>query len=317
MRCGIAWGMSDVWFTVCGGEWQGFLRQMVAPNITDCYSVIIVKFLFVYLPLRDLIVIYRFLSLYMFTQINKLIAEDSYSSYRFSVHFLLDCLRYSARCTKSGNFWTLRLGTLENNHNAPGLSISFQFCRKLTKHLFYHIANFYGGTQCVIWSVICILMKSTSCNSGCVPSPWTWSVLHITGVLSVFSQYTVRRSLRHLHCLGNVQYCSPRCFHPNDLPSLADGTFPHDNIKLTGHKKLTFGVAKVILVSTLLFKDYMVIFIHFCQTCYQVYTHHIHNFSGSHSMSNTMKNKFGKFLQELFSRGVVNDLVSDRGFQNG
>ena len=28
---------------------------MVAPHITDGYSVIIVKFLFVYLPLRDLI----------------------------------------------------------------------------------------------------------------------------------------------------------------------------------------------------------------------------------------------------------------------
>ena len=147
-------------------------------------------------------------------------------------------------------------------------------------------------------------MKSTSRCSGCAPSPWTWSVLHITGVFSVSSQYTIHRSLRHLHCLGNVRYCSPRCFHPNDLPSLADGTFPHDEVKLTGHKKLTFGVAKVVLVSTLLFKDYMVNFTHFCQTCYQVYTHHIDNFSGSHSMSNTMKNKFEKFLQELFSRGV-------------
>ena len=133
-------------------------RQMVAPHITDCYSVIIVKFLFVYLSLRDVIVIYRFLSLYTFTQINKLIAEGSYCSYRFSVHFLLDCLRYSASCTKSGNFWTLRLGTLENNHNTPALSISFQFCRTLTKHVLYHIANFYGGTQCVIWGVICIFM---------------------------------------------------------------------------------------------------------------------------------------------------------------
>ena len=152
---------------------------MVAPHIADCYSVIIVKFLSVYLPLRDLIVIYRFLSLYMFTKINKLIAEDSYCSYRFSVHFLLDCLCYSASCTKSGNFWTLRLGTLQNNHNTPGLSISFQFYRKLTKHLLYHIANFDCGTQCVIWGVICIFMKSTSCSSGCAPSPWTWSVLHI------------------------------------------------------------------------------------------------------------------------------------------
>ena len=110
-------------------------------------------------------------------------------------------------------------------------------CRKLTKHLLYHIANFDGGTQCVMWGVICIFMKSTGC-------------------------------------------------------------------KLTSHKKLTFGVAKTVLVSTLLFKDYKVIFTHFCQTCYQVYTHRIDNFSGSHSMSNTMKNKFGKFLQELFSRGV-------------
>ena len=143
----------------------------MAPHITDCYSVIIAKFLFVYLPLRDLIVVCMFLCLYMFTQIIKLIVEDSYCSYRFSVHCLLDCLRYSASCTKSGNFGTLRLGTLENNHNTPGLSISFQFCRKLTKHLLYHIANFDGGTQCVIWGVICILMESTSCSSGCAPSP--------------------------------------------------------------------------------------------------------------------------------------------------
>ena len=161
--------------------------------------------------ISGLIVICRFLSLYMFTQINKLIAEDSFCSYRFSVHFLLDCLCYSASCAKSGNFWTLRLGTLENNHSTPGLSISFQFCRKLTKHLLYHIANFDGGTQCVIWGVtcICIFMKSTSCSSGCAPSPWMWSVLYITGVFSVSSQYTIHRSLRHLHCLGNVRYCSP------------------------------------------------------------------------------------------------------------
>ena len=285
---------------------------MVAPYITDCYNVIIVKFLFVYLSLHDLIVIYRFLTLYMFTQINKLIADDSYCSYR-CVHFLLDCLRYSASCTKNGTFWTLRLGTLEYNHNTPGLSISFQFCRKLTKHLLYHFANFDGGTQCVIWGVICIFMKSTSCSGSCAPSPWTWSVLHITGVFSVSSQYTIHRSLQHLHCLGDVRCCSPRCFHPIDLPSLADGTFPHDEAKLTGHKKLTFGVAKVVLVSTLLFKDYMVNFTHFCQTCYQVYTYHIDNFLGSHSMSNTMKNKFGNFLQELFSRGVA--LPRYRSFQ--
>ena len=127
-------------------------------------------------------------------------------------------------------------------------------------------------------------------------------LLHITRVFSVSSRYTIHRSLRHLHCLGNVRYCSPRLFHPNDLPSLADGTFPHDEVKLTGHKKLTFGVAKVLLVSTLLFKDYMVIFTHLCQTCYQIYTHHIDIFSGSHSMSNIMKNKFGIILQELFPR---------------
>ena len=202
MRCDVIChsSMSDVWFTVCGGEWQPLLRQMVAPHITDCYSVIIVKIMFVYLPLRDLIVMYRFLFLYMFTQINKLIAEDSYCSYRFSVHFLLDCLRYSASCTNSGNFWTLRLGNLENNHSTAGLSISFQLCRKLTKHLLYHIANFDGGTQCEIWGVICIFMKSTSCSSGCGPSPWTWPVLHITGVFSVPSLYTIHRSLRDLYC---------------------------------------------------------------------------------------------------------------------
>ena len=182
--------------------------------------------MFVYLPLRDLIVMYRFLFLYMFTQINKLIAEDSYCSYRFSVHFLLDCLRYSASCTKSGNFWTLRLGNLENKHSTAGLSISFQLCRKLTKHLLYHIANFDGGTQCEIWGVICIFMKSTSCSSGCGPSPWTWPVLHITGVFSVPSLYTIHHSLRDLYCLGNVRYCIPRCFHSNDLPSLALGVFP-------------------------------------------------------------------------------------------
>ena len=304
MRCGVIChsSMSNVWFTVYAEESGRSYCDRWWLQTLHCYSVIIVKFLFVYLPLRDLILIYRFLSLYMFTQINKLIAGDS--SYRFSIHFLFDCLRYSASCTKSGNFWTLRLGTLENNHNTPGLSISFQFCRKLTKHLLYHIANFDGGTQCVIWGVICIFMKSSSCSSGCTPSPWTWSVLRITGVFSVSSQYTVHRSLRHLHCLGNVRYCSPRCFHPNGLSSLADGTFPNDEVKLTGHKKLTFGVAKVVLVSILLFKDYIVIFTHFCQSCYQVYVHHIENFSGNHSMSNTMKNKFGKFLQELFSRGV-------------
>ena len=240
----------------------------------------------------------------MFTQINILFAEDSNCSCRFSVHFLLDCLCCSASCKESGIIWTLRLGILENDHNTPGLPISFQFCRKLAKHLLHHIANFDGGTQCVIWGVICIFMKSTSCSSGCAPSPWTWSVLYITGVFSVSSQYAIHCSLRHLLCLGNVRYCSPRCYHPNDLPSLADGTFPHDEVKLTSHRKLTFGVAKVVLVSTLLFKDYMVIFTHFCQTCYQVYTHHIDNFSGGHSMSNTMKNKFGNFLQELFSRGV-------------
>ena len=111
MRCGIICHsrMSDAWFTVCGDEWQQLKPQMMAPHISDCYSVITVQFLFAYLPLCDLIVIYRFSSLYMFTQINKLITEDSYCSYRFSVHFLLDCLRYSASCTKIGNFWTLGL----------------------------------------------------------------------------------------------------------------------------------------------------------------------------------------------------------------
>ena len=97
---------------------------------------------------------------------------------------------------------------------------------------------------------------------------------------------------------------APAAFIPMTCHRWVDGIFPHDEVKLTGHKKLTFGVAKVVLVSTLLFKDYMVIFTHICQTWYQVYVHHIDNFSGSHSMSDTLKNKFGNFLQELFSRGV-------------
>ena len=63
---------------------------------------------------------------------------------------------------------------------------------------------------------------------------------------------------------------------------------------------LTFGVAKVVLVSTLLFKDYMVNSTHFFQTCYQVLYTSYAQFSGSDSMSNTMKNKSGKILQEFF-----------------
>ena len=200
---------------------------MVAPHITGCYSVIIVKFLFVYLPLRDLIVIIGFYPyICLRRSVNWWLKTVIVHTDFVFTFCLIACS--SASCTKSGNFWTLRLGTLENNHNTPGLSISFQFCRKLTKHLLYHIANFDGGTQSLIWSVICIFMKSTSCSSGCPPSPWTWSVLHITGVFSVSSQYTIHRSLQHLH--------------HNDLPSLADGTFPHDKVKLPSHKKLTFGV---------------------------------------------------------------------------
>ena len=62
-------------------------------------------------------------------------------------------------------------------------------------------------------------------------------------------------------------------------------------------------MAKVELVSTLLFNECMVNFTHFCQTCYQVYTHHIDDFAESDLMSNTMKNEFEKFLQELFFQG--------------
>ena len=137
---------------------------------------------------------------------------------------------------------------------------------------------------------------------------------HHRGFLCVFSVYytpfSATSSWRHLHCLGNVRYCSPRCFHPNDLPSLVDGTLP----QLTGHKKLTFRVAKVVLVSSLLFKDYRVNFTHFCQTCSQVYTRHTDNFSGSHSMSNTMKNKFGKFCKNFFP-GVYNDDMYNSGWK--
>ena len=40
------------------------------------------------------------------------------------------------------------------------------------------------------------------------------------------------------------------------------------------------GWTKLCWFQLLLLKDYMVNFIHFCQTCYQVYTHHIDNFQG-------------------------------------
>ena len=89
MRCGIIFhsSMSDVWFSVCGGKWQQLLRQMVAPHITDCNSVIIVKFL---------IVIYTFLSLYMFTQINKLIAEVIVRTNLVFTFCLIACVTVSA-----------------------------------------------------------------------------------------------------------------------------------------------------------------------------------------------------------------------------
>ena len=247
LRCGVIChsSMSDVWFTVCGGEWQQLLRQMVAPHM----------------------------------QINKLMAEDSYCSHRFSVHFLLDYLRNSASCTKSGNFWTLSLGTLESNHNTSGLSISFQFCRKLTKHLFYHIANFDCGTQCVIWGVICIFMKSTSCSSGCAPSPWSWSVLHTAGGFSVSSKYTIHRSLRHLRCLGNVRYCSPAAFIPITchrwlmvLFPMTKSNWPVTKSWLLGWPKLCWFqlyCSKIIWSISLIFARHVTTYIHIILTIFQ------------------------------------------------
>ena len=85
----------------------------------------------------------------LFTQINKLIAEDSYCSYRFSLHFLLDCLRYSASCTKSGNLWTLRFGTLEKSHSTPFLS------------------NFVENSQTPILPHCQFWWWNSMCNMGC------------------------------------------------------------------------------------------------------------------------------------------------------
>ena len=114
------------------------------------------------------------------------------------------------------------------------------------------------------------------------------------------SQYTIHRSLPHLHCLGNVRYFSPRCCHPNDLPSLADGTFPHDEVKLTGHKKLIFGVAKVVLVSTLLFKDHVVNFTHFARHVTR-YIHIILTFFQEKTQCQTLwKISLEKFARTFF-----------------
>ena len=122
----------------------------------------------------------------------------------------------------------------------------------------------------------------------------------LTTKLEIFSPEYPWILLRHLHCLAKVRYCSPRCFHPNDVPSLADGTFPHDEVELTSHKKLTFGVAKVALVSTLLFKDYMVNFTHFCHTCDKVYTHHIDNFQETTQCLTLWKISLENFCKNFF-----------------
>ena len=119
------------------------------------------------------------------------------------------------------------------------------------------------------------------------------------------SRPRIHRSLWHLHCLGNVRYCSPRCFHPNDLLSLADGTFPHDEVKMTGHKKLTFGWPKLCWFQLYCSKNIWSISLIIARHVTR-YTHIILTiFSGSHSMSNTMKNKFGKCLEELFFQGCI------------
>ena len=154
MRCGVIChsSMSDVWFTVCGGEWQQLLQQMVAPHITDSCSVIIVKFLFVYLPLRDLIMIYRF---------------------------------YPCICLRRSINWLLKTVIVHTD-------LVFTF----------------GLIACVTVPVV---------QKVGISGPWgwvLWSVLHITGVFSVSSQYTIHHSLRHLHCLGNGRYCSPAAFIP-------------------------------------------------------------------------------------------------------
>ena len=121
--------------------------------------------MFVYLPLRYLIVIYRFLSLFMFTQINKLIAEDSYCSYILFIFCMIACVTVPGvqKVGISGPWGWVLWKTTITPQACPFL---FNFAEKFTIHLLYHIANFDGGTQCVIWGVICIFMKSTS------HSPW-------------------------------------------------------------------------------------------------------------------------------------------------
>ena len=123
---------------------------------------------------------------------------------------------------------------------------------------------------------VAYLCWRASRTNGFAPSPWMWPVLHITGVFSVSSQYTIHRSLWHLHCLGNMRYCSPRCFHPNDLPSLADGTFSHDEFNwpvtkswLLGWPKLCWFQLYCSTTISLIFARHVTRYIHIILTIFQ------------------------------------------------
>ena len=85
--------------------------------------------------------------------------------------------------------------------------------------------------------------------------------------------------------------------------------FPVTKSNWTVTKSWLLGWPKLYWFQLYCSKTLWTILTHFYQTYYQVYTHHIDNFSGSHSMPNTMRNKFENFLQELFSRGVQPTLV--------
>ena len=90
------------------------------------------------------------------------------------------------------------------------------------------------------------------------------------------------RSLRHPHCLGNVRYCSPRCFHPNDQWLAIAGwwyfspwrksNWPVTKSWLLGWPKLCWFqlyCSKTIWSFSLIFARYVTRYIHIILTMFQ------------------------------------------------
>ena len=135
---------------------------------------------------------------------------------------------------------------------------------------------------------------------------------HHQGFLCVFSVYYTHFSATSA-LLGNVDTVAPAaCIRMNchRWPMVLS---PHDEVKLTGHKKLTFGVAKVVLVSKLFFKDYMVIYTHYCQTCYQLYIHIILTIFHEATQCLTLwKISLEKFCKNFFQGCMTHLIIGGR-----